>query len=95
LSCYRGKSPPRVHWPVHWPAVWLGRDIAAREADVIDLMPVQIRELETAAAHYLSLGDVGGITAECVPVMPTFAAHLKSSVAPVAGTRVEFCVVFH
>jgi hypothetical protein len=36
--------------------VWLGRDIAARErlTGLIDLTPVQIRELETAAAHYLT-----------------------------------------
>jgi hypothetical protein len=65
--------------PFTGPAAWLGRDIAACEADwLINLTPVQIGELETAAAHYLSLGrDVGKITAAAFP-LPTFAAHLKT-----------------
>ena len=55
--------------PFTGPAAWLGRDMAAREADwLIDLAPAQINELETAAAHYLSLGrDVGEITAAAFP----------------------------
>lgn len=65
--------------PFTGPAAWLGRDMAAREADwLIDLAPAHINELETAAAHYLSLGrDVGEITAAAFP-LPTFATHLKN-----------------
>jgi len=70
---------PPLPTPFTGPAAWLGRDIAACEADwLINLTPVQIGELENAAAHYLSMGrDVGEITAAAFP-LPTFAAHLKT-----------------
>lgn len=59
------------------PSAWVGRDMAARQ-DVwlVDLTAAQIAELESAAAHYLSLGrDVGEITADAFP-LPHFASYL-------------------
>ncbi|MCF2870144.1 TauD/TfdA family dioxygenase [Octadecabacter sp. G9-8] len=64
--------------PFTGPSAWVGRDMQMREDDwLIHLTPPQIVELETAAAHYLSLGrDVGEITADAFP-LPTFSAHLR------------------
>jgi hypothetical protein len=64
--------------PFSAPSAWRGRDVAQRSDWLIELTIQQIAELESAAAHYLSLGrDVGEITADAFP-LPTFAAHLAS-----------------
>ena len=64
--------------PFSGPSAWRGRDVAQRSDWLIELTIQQIAELESAAAHYLSLGrDVGEITADAFP-LPTFAAHLAS-----------------
>lgn len=64
--------------PFSGPCAWRGRDVAQRSDWLIELTIQQIAELESAAAHYLSLGrDVGEITADAFP-LPTFAAHLAS-----------------
>ena len=64
--------------PFSGPSAWRGRDVAQRSDWRIELTIQQIAELESAAAHYLSLGrDVGEITADAFP-LPTFAAHLAS-----------------
>ncbi len=64
--------------PFSDPSAWRGRDVAQRSDWLIELTIQQIAELESAAAHYLSLGrDVGEITADAFP-LPTFAAHLAS-----------------
>ena len=64
--------------PFSGPSAWRGRDLAQRSDWLIELTIQQIAELESAAAHYLSLGrDVGEITADAFP-LPTFAVHLAS-----------------
>lgn len=63
--------------PFTGPSAWLGRDMAQRNDWLVPLTDPQIRELETAAAKYLSLGrDVGEITADAFP-LPTFAEQLR------------------
>ena len=62
--------------PFAGPSAWVGRDLAQKTDWLVLLTPAHITELETAAAHYLSLGrDVGEITAQDFP-LPTFGTRL-------------------
>ncbi len=59
------------------PAAWVGADLAkAPETWMRHLTDAEIAELESAAAHYLSLGrDIGEVTAEDFP-LPDFGVAL-------------------
>lgn len=72
--------------PFSGPSAWEGRDMSRRQGDwLIQLAPAQIAELESAAAHFLSLGrDVGEITADAFP-LPSFATRL----ADLSGTLLQ------
>lgn len=61
------------------PAAWEAADLLGAPALWRTVLaPDTIRELEAAAAYYLSLGrDIGEITAEDFP-LPTFSAHLAA-----------------
>jgi len=64
--------------PLSGPAAWIGADMARRSDWLTPLTPVQIAELEAAAAHYLSSGrDVGQITAGAF-ALPTLAPQLQT-----------------
>ena len=61
------------------PSAWRGDDLQNRQNEwLIHLQQDQIRELETAAQHYLSLGrDIDIIKKEDFP-LTTFSKHLKN-----------------
>jgi hypothetical protein len=61
------------------PAAWVGPDMTRDESRwLYRLSPDEVRELEQAAQHFLSLRrDVGEITAHDFP-LPSFAGHLQA-----------------
>jgi len=65
--------------PFTGPSAWKGADMADRGSEwLIHLTPAQIKELEAAAAHFLSLGrDVGEIAAKDFP-LPAFGKNLHA-----------------
>lgn len=61
------------------PAAWTGAEMATNpDLWLRQLTEAEVAELETAAAHYLSLGrDIGEITADAFP-LPTLAAEMHT-----------------
>jgi hypothetical protein len=64
-------------------SAWLGADMARNcDAWLYQLSGEDVRDLETAATHFQSLGiEVGEISQETFP-LATFGAHILAAVSP-------------
>ena len=73
-TCIDDLPEPIVH-----PAAWIGSDMASdTDQWLITLSAEQIREIESAAAHFLSLNrDIGEISASDFP-LPSFKDHIDT-----------------